>query len=304
MFYAFDAATGAIRWSYDIRPDQNTSFHGDPILTDDLVIFDADLPPPVGHVYAVQRATGKLRWKYKADDGVPTDLVRLGSRVYAVTAADTLLAFDIGTGRIDWTFTPPGSDTGRADPQPPAVSRDRVLFGSGNVVHALDPATGRVLWKRDVGGRVSTSLTVVRNDLYLGTSDGGFHRLDANSGVVKARLRISGVPYGTATLVQDSLLVVAKGKLLALDSSLSGVRWERTGGDWNRRPRLWRQSVLVGSSSGELVAFRLPDGEREWSHRFKGIITSIGSSDELLYVGTEEGTIYAFRPAREVRGAR
>jgi outer membrane protein assembly factor BamB len=297
VFYAFDAATGTIRWSYDIRPDKNSSFHGDPIVTDDLVIFDADLPPPVGHVYAVERTTGKLRWKFKADDGVPTDLVRLGSRVYAVTSTDTLLALDIDTGRLNWTFTSGASDTGRTQPQAPAVAPDRVLFGSRDgFVHALEPGTGRVLWKQDVGARVSTSLTVIQNDLYLGTSTGDLYRLDVDAGTVKASLRTPGVPYGTPTLVQDSLLVVAyKGKLLSLDPSLKGVRWERSGGNWTR-PRAWRQSVLVGNATGELVAFRLSDGEPEWSHKLKGIITSIGSTGGLLYIGTQEGTIYAFRP--------
>ena len=36
-FYAVDAATGRVRWSYDVKQDGNqSSFHGNPVLASDL----------------------------------------------------------------------------------------------------------------------------------------------------------------------------------------------------------------------------------------------------------------------------
>ena len=50
-------------------------------------------------------------------------------------------------------------------PAPPALAGERLLFGAlDNQVHAVRSANGHRLWASDVGGRVSTPLTVWRND--------------------------------------------------------------------------------------------------------------------------------------------
>jgi len=59
-----------VRWSYDIHQDGNqTSFHGNPLITDQLVLIGTDkscASGGIGHVYAFDRATGAVRWKYRA----------------------------------------------------------------------------------------------------------------------------------------------------------------------------------------------------------------------------------------------
>ena len=56
VFYALDKNTGQLQWSYDIRKDgKQTSFHGNPLITDDLILIGTDRncdPEGVGHVYA------------------------------------------------------------------------------------------------------------------------------------------------------------------------------------------------------------------------------------------------------------
>ena len=57
-FYAINKSTGQLRWSYDIRKDGNQqSFHGDPLVTNDLILIGTDRscdPNGVGHVYAYE----------------------------------------------------------------------------------------------------------------------------------------------------------------------------------------------------------------------------------------------------------
>src|SRR5262249_32430063 len=52
--------------------------------------------------------------------------------------------------------------------------------------------------------------------------------------------------------------------------------------------------VLAGNEAGEVVAFRLTDGARQESFVLKGIIRSIGGLDNIFYIGTLNGTIYAY----------
>lgn len=42
-FCTLDRQTGQIRWRYNIKQDGNqTSFHGDPLVTDDLILINGD----------------------------------------------------------------------------------------------------------------------------------------------------------------------------------------------------------------------------------------------------------------------
>lgn len=303
IFYAFDRATGEIRWRHDIRPDGNSSFHGDPVVAGDLVVFDADLPSTVGHVYAAELDTGRLRWKYRSV-GVPTDLARLGTRVYAVNADHTLLSLDLQGGKLDWEFSSPDPSSEKTSPVDPAVTSDRVIFATPpGTVYALDSQSGGVIWKRELGARVSTSVLVVDDAAYVGTAQGRLYRLDVATGAVAAQREIPGVPGGKPAFADDSILLVSyPGRLLAVDRALTTVRWQQTSSNWQRRPLVRHGSVLVGNPSGEVFAFALSTGIEQWSHRFEGIITSIGSSHDLLYVGTQEGVVYAFRPPPAAAG--
>ena len=84
-FYAINKTTGQLQWSYDIRKDGNQqSFHGDPLVTNDLILIGTDKscdPNGVGHVYAFERDSGKVRWKYRSTSA-PTDIIQLNSNVY------------------------------------------------------------------------------------------------------------------------------------------------------------------------------------------------------------------------------
>ena len=91
-FYAID--TGRIRCSYNIKRDgDQTSFHSDPLVTDDLILIGTDAGKQ-GHVYAFERATGKVRWKYPAPAGAGDDVGVASDIVYGVAQADELFCLN------------------------------------------------------------------------------------------------------------------------------------------------------------------------------------------------------------------
>ena len=82
-FYCLDRKSGAEIWSYDITADgAQRSFHGDPLVAGELILVGTD-GDGIGHVYAFEQSTGKVRWKHPVTHttergaGLPTDLVRL-----------------------------------------------------------------------------------------------------------------------------------------------------------------------------------------------------------------------------------
>ena len=86
--------------------------------------------------------------------------------------------------------------------------------------------------------------------------------------------------------------------LASLPKSLAKPRWtQESAKPWSSsQPYVWRGTTIVGTEDGEVVAFRLSDGSRVWSHKFTGRIGGIGGDGEVLYVGTRRGTVYAYVP--------
>lgn len=314
-FFALDRKTGQVRWSYDIGQDGDQSqFHGNPLVVDDQIIVGTD-GSGVGHGYAFEIATGKVRWKHQITKGMPngfglpSDIVRLGNNIFGVTFGDELISLNANSGKVNWTFA--SGYTGKAFSwsQSPVAAGDRVFFGGINgMLYALSARSGQVIWKRDLGTRVSTNLTVLGNDLYAGTAGGYIFRLNAKTGEITAEMKLETTPVGWPTVTPDSLLLFlnrgggAGGaqSLLSIDPALKKIKWRKpAASNWSvTRPFLWRSTVLAGNEEGEVKAFRLSDGAEQWTANLKGTIRSFGSDEKVLYIGTLAGTVTAYQPGR------
>ena len=265
----------------------------------------------MGHVYAFERATGKVVWKHpvtrsvSGNGGATTDVLGSGANAYVVTIGDELLCLDVKTGRLNWSFQSRFAGDQFMWSRRPAVSGDLVFFGGiTGTLYAIDAKSGKEIWKRDFGSRISTHLTPSGEDLYLGTADGHLYRVNQKTGAVAADLTIGVTPVGVPVVTGDILLVYLNSRggdggaeaLACLDRALTKIRWsQKSAGGWSlTSPYLWRDRVLAGNEAGEVIAFRLVDGARQETFALKGTIRSIGGIDDTFYIGTLNGTIYAY----------
>ena len=305
-FYAFNKTTGDVQWSYDIRKDgKQQSFHGDPLVTSDLILIGTDRscdPEGVGHVYAFERDSGNVRWKYSSTS-VPTDIVQVGSNVLFGSFQDQWSSVDLRTGKLNWNFSTGATNPDCHMPKAPVTDGKRFFIaGLDGVVYSLDALSGRVTWKRKLPAAPSAGLALKDKTIYLGTSDQRIYRVNADTGAVISELPLEAKPVGRLAIGNDSLFVFLEnsleriGYIISLDSKLAGVRGkQRSSPDWaSERPHLWKESVVAGNCRGELAAFRATDGAPQWNLSLKGCIRSIGSSGNMLFAGVQEGTIYAY----------
>jgi outer membrane protein assembly factor BamB len=305
ILFALDRTTGRPRWTHDVRPQgRHTSFHGDPLVIDSMLVIGTDggdADSTFGEIFAFDLASGRVLWKRSTTDGIVSDMCRMGDRLLAVTRADSLLCLDAATGRLVWSYRGDGPLYEIAY-RSPAVAGDRVFFpGSDGTVHALDAGSGRLLWKRDLRDRITTGILALGDELFLGASGVQVYRLRQRTGAIEARLNLDGPTLGPPTLVGDSLIVLAGDRsLTCVGRSLTGIRWLQPLPDRlsSSRPYLWRDTILAGTVNGELLGLSASHGLPRWSHPLKGVIRGIGTSDRVLYVGTQEGTVHAYsRPA-------
>jgi outer membrane protein assembly factor BamB len=158
------------------------------------------------------------------------------------------------------------------------------------------------MWKRKLAAGPSTSLIFRDKTLYVGTTGQSIYRLNAETGATVAELALEATPVGRPAFAADSLFMFLEnrseraGYIVSVDSKLTGMRWkQKSSPDWaSERPHLWKGLIIAGNCRGEVAAFRSSDGEPQWKLNVKGCIRSIGSSDDLLFVGVQEGTVYAF----------
>ena len=300
---AFEAKSGRVRWEYDVRQDgKQFAFHGDPLLLDNLVVFTCDnswREEGVGHVYALTQSTGKLAWKHRESTGIPSDVVRLGPSVFAVTLKDDLLALDARTGQLRWRFGTGAEPEALDISASPAVCDNHVYFGGRNGrAYALRAGDGAIDWECDLGARICTRLIVRDGDLYVGTANDKLCRLNRHTGCVIGEVALAAQPCYAPAVTPDAVLVRAGGQsLLCLDRSLGLTRWRKEIEDrWTSKgPVVHGSEVLMGSNTGEVAGLSLDDGTPRWSRGLAGRIRCMGSSGDLLFAGTQEGMLYVWR---------
>ena len=141
-----------VRWRYGLtaKPNYSGIFASTPVA-DRTTVYVQDLE---SNVYALDRATGKVRWAhhYRASNEGPNGLAVSDQRVYGATDSDAF-ALSASTGRELWSRHLTSATEQFVDVAP--VVWDGLLFtstvgfppGGRGAIYALDAATGAVRWK-------------------------------------------------------------------------------------------------------------------------------------------------------------
>jgi len=248
-FYALDAAQGTLAWKFategerrfsarhlhgaepaaEVMPDPFDVFLSSPVLAGGAVYFGSG----DGNVYALDAASGALRWKFHTGNVVHASPAVAAGTLYVGSWDSYFYALDAATGKQRWRFK-----TG-ADPaihnqegiQSSAVVADgMVYFGCRDSnLYALDAASGARRWSfSNKGSWVISSPAVRDGRLYFATSDSGLvHALDAKSGREIFSLDFKHWPFfSSPTLAGDYLYIGShQGKLLAINLKTRQLAW-------------------------------------------------------------------------------
>ena len=247
---------GKIKWSFETEDDADT---GPAIADDGAVVFAAGRM-----VYAVT-VYGHVRWRFAARRKVFTSPA-LGSGGRVFFGSQDHRAYGLtDQGVLSWS-----TDLGGDVDGGPAVGDDGSLFvgTDADEVVRLDPETGRVIWRTNVGGFVRGTLSVARSGDVLAGVYGPTPRQVRLRGVDGALLGQFAV-QGTGALefgVHGGALEDESGALLfgAQDDFLYAVGdggallWRfQTGADVDAPVTLLSDgSVVVGSDDGRVYLLR------------------------------------------------
>lgn len=227
---------------------------------------------------------------------------------------------EIATPRLkltaDWTRSIGDGAQGRASGLRPLLEADALYAAeAGGDVYALDPASGKELWRSRTKSRVISGPSVVGDLVLVGTLDAEVIALKRADGSPRWRGRASSEVL--APPAGDGDVVVARsvdGRAYGLSARDGSRLWsfDRTEPNLTLRglsaPLVDGNTVLLGMDNGRLAAIRLNDGQPVWEQpisapsgrteleRLTDIDAALLPSDDGVLIASYGGDVTLIEP--------
>ncbi len=247
-------------------------------------------------VYAVDLASGQLRWSSRLGGIIGGGVLVVGDTVYAASGRPEgkLYALDAHTGQRLWR-----SKTGTISAPLALVDGTLVAETQRGEVLGLDPVAGTVRWRRIVGFSRIPAIAADSGTLVVATIDSLF-RLATRDGKVVRRARSPGAIVSpwlehrgllVAGTTDSGVVAIAPDDLrprwrAALDAPVLGT------------PAAQGDTLYAASRRGTLyriapdsVPVATPIAELDWP-----VTSSVTVLDGLVLLGGADGTLRALRP--------
>lgn len=241
LLHKLDTRTGTERWRARIdagspariavtEPKTRWDRYASSIVADATRVYVGSRD---GHLYALDRATGREVWKAASADLVTSTPALDGDRVLFASFDGTVQALNAKDGALAWRYESKQPISGDL-----AVDGDRVFAGNRAYdLLALDARTGTERWKHYYWFSWIESPPVVRDGIvYTGSSDAtGVYAIDAKSGERRWKTSVPG--YAWAKPAVGERIVIAgtvgqgphpgtrEGALVAIDRASGKIVW-------------------------------------------------------------------------------
>lgn len=228
--------------------------------------------------------------------------------VYSQSLSDTLMAFNLRTGMVEWAYPRPSNAVILRQQQAPLLVGQRLVAGfSDGSLLAFDAKTGAVLWTESLSeplGRNEFQRMVDFTDMawdgkqvYAVNFQGQLTALSIETGE-KRWTRPASSFAGFALSSDGLVLSETQGLVQALDKQ-GKLRWEQLAlqGRLLSKPLVTKNWVLVGDEEGYLHVLSLQDGA--YLTRLKvasgPIVTAPKVQDGKLFVLSQGKALKAYK---------
>jgi len=314
---AFDAATGAKRWSVSFGDGgkNKMALFGGGVSVDGAFLYATD---GLGDISALNVADGSTVWKKRLSAplrGGPT--IALGN-IYAMSQDNQLFVLRASDGNVEWTEAAAVSVAGVFGVAAPAVGQGTVVAGfSSGDLNAYRYENGRTVWQ-DTLSRTSVNTSVgtltdidadpvIDQGRVFAVGEGGrMVSLELVTGQRLWELNVAGI--STPWVAGEWVFVVTdEAKLLCIARATGKIRWvsqlQRYRKDKSKNgPVTWTGPVLAGdrlfvaSAQGDLVSVSPTDGKVQNTVEIGApVFLAPIVANSMLYVLDNSGRVTAFR---------
>jgi outer membrane protein assembly factor BamB len=300
-----------IEWIYDIKDpapanpcgplmscgptaaSSGVKIYGTPVATEDLVYVGTYS----GQVYALNSATGALRWVYPrvAQENVGAivgNMILANNTIYIGSSNGKVYALDAATGDLKWEF-----DTGDKIWTSPAVSGDVVYIGNyGNKFYALSSQDGSQIWQVDLPVAVASSPVVSGDSIFFGTFDRHLYAIDKSDGRMQWKFK-GGNWFWAEPLIVDRVVYAAclDHRIYAVDADTGKELWKFIAdNEIVSKPVLVDNLLVAISESGEMHLLDSSTGVLQGSVSIGStVMAPLYSNEEIVYVHARDRYVYA-----------
>ncbi len=317
-FYAIDAKTGKLRWKFVTGGERRFEAKGlDGLQPKNQTFadpFDVYLSSPVvaqgavyfgsgdGNLYALDAASGELRWKFATGDVVHASPAFASGTLYFGSWDSYFYAVDAASGKEKWRIH------GGEDPvihnqvgfqSSPAVVEGVVYTGCRDSnVYAMDAATGKEKWRfNNQMSWVNSTPAVVKGKVLFATSDSSlFHIADATTGKPVLHQQLKAYVFSSPAVADDVVyLGLLNGTLEARDLNTGELLWEfqteasRQNRNWVLTAERKFNAPMIFSSQWREAATSALDLQSTVGSFFSSPLIVNG----VVYAGSTDGYLYA-----------
>ena len=317
-FYAVDAQNGKLKWKFatggerrfeakgihgmqpknQTIPDPWDVYLSSPVVAQGAVYFGSG----DGNFYALDAASGELRWKFATGDVVHASPAFDSGTLYFGSWDTYLYALDAASGKEKWRFKS-GDDplihNQIGFQSSPSVVDGVVYTGCRDSnLYAVDAATGKEKWKffNDMSW-VITSPAVTRGKVVFATSDSSLFRiLDAATGKEVLKQSSKAYVFASPAVAGDVVyLGVLNGTLEARDLTSGELLWEFQT-EASRQNRNW---LLTADRkfNGPMLSIsgwrEAATGELDRQSAVGSFFSSPLIANGVVYIGSTDGYLYA-----------
>jgi len=316
--YAVDASTGKSRWTFttggehrfsalgvgglkpssEMMPDPWDLFISSPTVVDGVVYFGSG----DSHVYAVDAATGGLKWKFKTGDVVHASPAIADGLVYIGSFDTYFYALNAATGELVWKFKTkddPESHLMMGIPGSAAVGNGLVYFGCRDAnFYALDAKDGKLRWQFSLGQSwVIASPALVGEEVFFTTSDTRkFEVLNALTGAEKYSLSYHIYSFSSPAIAGDHAYFGSfDGTVYAVDlkakkysSTFSAPGLKLNGPRFLDKDGEPSPSFWIGETLDDVIV-----SLRVKLFSLGSMLSSPTVADGVIYIGSTDGHLYA-----------
>jgi outer membrane protein assembly factor BamB len=298
---SLDPETGGVRWSRG----RLAGGIGGVAISESLILH-----PSGGLLVGRDVEDGSAIWNAPLGADASTPPTVASGTAFVGTREGDLVAVDVATGRVQWTF----EGEGRID-APPAVGDGLAVIvtfrpaQASTAIRALDEGTGEEEWEVGPEGAGSPSgPSIADGRVHVGTGDLRFRTLELASGEEiwstdgRDRFGLRQMPASG-----EALLFADRTHLYRLDPETGEELWTFRLADLTARdgraetvvassPVQTRDVAVIGNSSGVLSAIDLASGRRVWRMDLGGApVSAAAIAEDRIYVATlgERGEVIA-----------
>ena len=170
---------------------------------------------------------------------------------------------------------------------------------SGLTTTSTAPDTNNVVWTFDTESAIGGSPAIVEQKVYIVTSDGMVHCLNANTGLEIWSTSIESVYQSSPEYYNGRLYISSyEGyRIYCLDAEDGSILWSNITNGWIlSSPLLYNNCVYTGTYSGGVYCFNAENGDLNWLQIKGPIWSSPAIYEGNLYLASSNRNVYCLYP--------